>query len=212
MKSDRGGHRDAFLRDAPDLIIVDEAHIAARPRGTDGKTEHQRHELLRDLTKDTSRHIILVTATPHSGIEESFCSLLGILDPDLEQETDRKRLLPHVIQRRRQDVEKWLGSETPFPDRRSEERRYELAGDYLKLFNDVLEYCRETVEAGRQLRKFWSLISAVGEQRLQKWKHAEQCRHHENASIAILNVGRMNDGLEQETYCGLKFPRFPESD
>jgi hypothetical protein len=29
-------------------------------------------------------------------------------------------------------------------------------------------------------------------------KHAEQCRHDENASIAILNVGRMNDGVEQE--------------
>ena len=53
----------------------------------------------------------------------------------------------------------------------------------------------------KRFRKFWSLISAVGEQRLQKWKHAEQCRHHENASIAILDVGRMNDSVEQETYC-----------
>jgi len=26
----------------------------------------------------------------------------------------------------------------------------------------------------------------------------EQCRHDENAPIAILNVGRMNDGVEQE--------------
>jgi hypothetical protein len=167
VKSDRGGHRNAFLRDAPDLIIVDEAHIAARPRGTDGRVEHQRHELLRDLAKDPSRHVILVTATPHSGIEESFRSLLGLLDPDLQGEKDRKRLFPHVIQRRRQDVEKWLGSETPFPERKSEERRYELAGDYLKLFNDVLDYCRETVEAGRQLRapqqrvRHWAVIALL---------------------------------------------------
>jgi hypothetical protein len=42
------------------------------------------------------------------------------------------------------------------------------------------------------------LITAVGEQRLQKGKTAEQCRHDENASIAILNVGRMDDGVEQE--------------
>src|ERR1017187_165224 len=50
----------------------------------------------------------------------------------------------------------------------------------------------------KHFRKFRPLISAIGEQRLQKWKHAEQCRHDENASIAILNVGRMNDGMEQE--------------
>jgi hypothetical protein len=53
----------------------------------------------------------------------------------------------------------------------------------------------------KRFRKFRSLISAVGEERLQKWKHPEQCRHDENASIAILNVGRMNDGVEQEAYC-----------
>jgi superfamily II DNA or RNA helicase len=145
LKSER--HRSAFLRDAPDLIIVDEAHIAARPRGTSG-IEHQRYELLRDLAKDPARHFILVTATPHSGIEESFRSLLGLLDPAFEAETKRKNLLPHVIQRRRRDVEKWLGSETPFPERVSSEERYELGNDYRKLFEDVLEYCRETVETG----------------------------------------------------------------
>jgi hypothetical protein len=32
----------------------------------------------------------------------------------------------------------------------------------------------------------------------QKGKHPEQGRHDENASITILNVGRMNDGVEQE--------------
>ena len=48
------------------------------------------------------------------------------------------------------------------------------------------------------LRKLRSLIPAVGEERLQEWKHPEQGRHDENAAIAILNVGRMNDGVEQE--------------
>jgi hypothetical protein len=42
------------------------------------------------------------------------------------------------------------------------------------------------------------LITAVGEQHLQKGKHAEQCRHDENSAIAILDIGRMNDGVEQE--------------
>ena len=50
----------------------------------------------------------------------------------------------------------------------------------------------------KRFGKLRSLISAVGEQRLQKGKHSEQGRHDENATIAILNVGRMNDGVEQE--------------
>ena len=35
---------------------------------------------------------------------------------------------------------------------------------------------------------------------LERIHHAlyEQCRHHENASVAVLNVGRMNDGVEQQ--------------
>ena len=164
LKSER--HRAAFLRDAPDLIIVDEAHIAARPRGTSG-IQHQRYELLRDLAKDPARHFILVTATPHSGIEESFRSLLGLLDPTFEAETQRKNLLPYVIQRRRRDVEKWLGSETPFPKRLPSEERYELGSDYQKLFEDVLDYCRETVEAGGTLRaaqrrvRHWAAIAIL---------------------------------------------------
>jgi hypothetical protein len=46
--------------------------------------------------------------------------------------------------------------------------------------------------------KLRSLIAAVGEQRLQKGKHPEQGRHYENAAIAILDIGRMDDRVEQE--------------
>ena len=75
VKSDR--NRRLFLDNAPDLIIVDEAHASARPRGRQNSNQHQRYALIQDLAKDPNRHIILVTATPHSGIEESFRSLLG---------------------------------------------------------------------------------------------------------------------------------------
>ena len=40
--------------------------------------------------------------------------------------------------------------------------------------------------------------SLTGEERLQEGKHPEQGRHDEDSSIAILYVGRMNDGMEQE--------------
>ena len=44
-----------------------------------------------------------------------------------------------------------------------------------------------------------SLIAAIGEQFIQERKHPEQRRHDENAAIAILDVGRMDDGVQQET-------------
>ena len=166
VKAER--HRGPFLRTAPDLVIVDEAHGAARPRGDRERGQHQRHELVHALAADRERHLLLVTATPHSGIEESFRSLLGLLDPGFEQPppgsvaAERQRLLPHVIQRRRKDVERWLGAETPFPERVAEETRYELGRDYLALYRDVLEYCRETVEAGAGLCARRSSACATG--------------------------------------------------
>jgi superfamily II DNA or RNA helicase len=163
--------RDRFLAHAPDLVIVDEAHASARPRGTASGAEHQRYELLRELACDPNRQILLVTATPHSGIEESFRSLLGLLDPDFDrdpaQALDQDRLVPYLVQRRRRDVEKWLGSETPFPERKSEEARYELSRAYQSLFADVLDYCRDSLEDGRALR--------AAQQRVRHW-----------AAIAIL--------------------------
>ena len=108
-----------------------------------------------------------LTATPHSGYEESFRSLLGLLDPQFDVPTaqvarlDRRKLLPLVVQRRRSDVEKWMGADTPFPERLSDEVVYDLSPDYRDLFNDVLEYCRETIAAGEGLR--------AAQQRVRHW-------------------------------------------
>ena len=52
--------------------------------------------------------------------------------------------------------------------------------------------------------EFGSLIAAVGEQLFQKRKHPKQGRHDENAAIAILNIGRMDDGMKQQAQCVYK--------
>ncbi|GIW10811.1 MAG: helicase [Dehalococcoidia bacterium] len=169
-----GAHRGPFLDNAPDLVIVDEAHMAARPRGQAGNVQHQRYEFLRDLAADPRRHLILVTATPHSGIEESFRSLLGLLDgrfdftgPGDPPDLPREALLPHLVQRRRKDLERWLGSETPFPERDPQERPYALSRAYHALFADVLAYCRESVRSDSGLRsqqqrvRHWAAIALL---------------------------------------------------
>ena len=91
IKSDR--QRDDFVRACPELVIVDEAHTCAYGYEDRG-SRHQRHQLVRRLAADPHRHLLLVTATPHSGKEAAFRSLLSLLNPDfahLPEDLDRAR-------------------------------------------------------------------------------------------------------------------------
>ncbi len=205
VKSER--NRAHFLDNAPDLIIVDEAHIASRPPSGigGGSAQHQRYELVRALAADAARHLILVTATPHSGVEESFRSLLGLLDRQFDGDTfgdlDRKALLPHMVQRRRRDVQQWLGTDTPFPERRATERRYALSPAYHRLFDEVLAYCRETVGAedgaGVQQRR---------QQRVRHWAAIAILRcvlSSPAAATAVLGERARRQGLAETEQVGL---------
>ncbi|HEY8414281.1 MAG TPA: helicase-related protein [Thermaerobacter sp.] len=175
VKSQR--YRDALLEHAPDLVIVDEAHSVARPPSGSGRDRQQRHELVRELAKEPRRHLILLTATPHSGIRESFASLFGLLKPELEaialkdplSPEDRKRLARHFVQRQRKDVEAWLGNEKPFPERKPlpfDKTAYNLHPDYRRLFEQVLEFTRERVRRGdapgyRQRVRYWGALALL---------------------------------------------------
>lgn len=153
-------HRDNFLVHCPEFVIVDEAHGAAQPPGQN-RAQQLRHELLKEVAKDPNRHLILLTATPHSGIEESFRSLLALLDPEFGQYslTDLSpeqvdKLVRHYIQRRRGDVKSWLGEETRFPQRDLEEKTYTLSPAYRQLFMDVYRFAQQLVRRGEE-EKGW---------------------------------------------------------
>ncbi len=152
VKSDR--RRDDFLRACPELVIVDEAHTCAE--SGDGRgAKHQRHRLVSDLSKDPTRHVILVTATPHSGNEYAFRSLLEVLDQDFadlpddlsgpQNERHRRQLARHFVQRRRADIRHFMQADTPFPDREELEEPFTLSPRYRMLFERVLKYAHETV-------------------------------------------------------------------
>jgi len=173
IKSDR--RRDEFARTCPEFVIVDEAHTCAFGyEGRGGK--HQRHQLLKQLVADRTRHLIMVTATPHSGKEEAFRSLLSFLNPDFanlpenltgpENERHRRRLAAHFIQRRRADIRHYLQTDTPFPEREEAEETYSLSPAYRRFFDRVLRYTRETVmdeEGGhyRQRVRWWSALALL---------------------------------------------------
>jgi superfamily II DNA or RNA helicase len=173
IKADR--RRDDFLRAAPELVVVDEAHTCAW--SGDGKgARHQRHALIKGLAADPNRHLILVTATPHSGNEGAFRSLLTLLDPgfaDLPEdlsgepnERHRRNVAAHLVQRRRKDIEHFLGADTPFPKRMEDDQTYKLSPAYRRLFDAVLEYAEErvfdpTLEQRRQRIRWWSALALL---------------------------------------------------
>lgn len=162
IKSDR--RRDEFQRACPECVIVDEAHTCTH----NGQGRQQRYQLLKGLAEAPDRHLILLTATPHSGDEEAFFNLLGLLKPEfralqgLPQDSRaplREELARHFVQRRRPDIEEWQDSQI-FPERLTTEFTYALTGAWGKLFTDVLEYARELVERAeglglRQQRMNW---------------------------------------------------------
>ena len=173
IKSDH--RRDDFLRTCPELVIVDEAHACAYA-GRVSSAQHQRHHLLRKLAEGINRHLILVTATPHSGNEDAFRSLLAVLDPALANlPTDlggdanrvhRERLAIHLVQRKRADIEHYLNSDTPFPQRKEAEQSYALSPEYRGFFKKVLAFVRETVqdETGTMVRRrvrWWSALALL---------------------------------------------------
>ena len=172
IKSDK--HRHEFLRTAPEFIIVDEAHTVVH--AYDGRGgRHQRFELVKSLAEDLQRHLLLVTATPHSGKEKAFRALLTLLNPDFavlpedlsgsSNQEIRREVARYFVQRRRGDIRRYLHAETPFPERDAAETSYTLTEDYKRLFDQVLGYAREIVlqpgEGYRRRVRWWSALGLL---------------------------------------------------
>ncbi|WDZ88925.1 DEAD/DEAH box helicase [Nocardiopsis sp. HUAS JQ3] len=182
IKSTR--HRDDFVRHCPDLVIVDEAHTCVSADEARNHQSQLRYELLQKVAKDTERHLLLVTATPHSGKESAFRNLLGLVNPELatadfDTRVGRELLARHFVQRKRADVRQYLTSEdgladdslaerTAFPsDRLFRDEKYKLTPEYRSLLDDAIAYAGERVEqagapGGREHRvAWWSAIAML---------------------------------------------------
>jgi superfamily II DNA or RNA helicase len=143
--------RDVFIEQCPELVIVDETHTCARPTGA-SSAQQQRYHLVSRIAAKSNQHLVMLTATPHSGKPEEFQSLLGLLKPEFElvdlpssPQIQRRELAQHFVQRKRADVEKWMEEKTPFPKRDPFEWPYDLSHDYAALFGDIIDFARKLV-------------------------------------------------------------------
>lgn len=162
--------KQMFLQHCPEFIIVDEAHTCAKPKGAN-KGQQLRHSLLSDLAT-TDRHIVLLTATPHSGNMDEFQSVIGLLKPEfkhytLEDAKQREELSHYFIQRRRADVKPYVGNDIIFPERVQFDQQYRLSNQYYALLMDIIDYVREGVKQAKTLKKqkqryiYWDLLALI---------------------------------------------------
>jgi len=167
--------RNQILEQSWDLMLIDEAHNAAKPHQTteDEKVIMERWILAEKLAKKAT-NLLLLTATPHNGYTDSYASLIRMLDvgtvsgPVHRPVIDRDIAKKHVCQRRRKDVEEWFksseGVKSPFPirDTTDQEVSVKLTDIYEKVMKSVREYGDMVIESAEGVQKrhtaYWTAL------------------------------------------------------
>lgn len=137
-----------------DLVIFDEAHkLSATYFGNEIKRT-KRFDFAKKIGAHT-RHLLLMTATPHNGKEEDFQAWLSLLDSDRfygkyregVHSVDFADMMRRMV---KEDLVKFDG--TPlFPERRAYTVQYELSDLEVALYHDVTRYVREEMNRADNL-------------------------------------------------------------
>lgn len=127
-----------------DIIIVDEAHkMSATIYGREVK--YTKRYQLGQLLGEHTRHLLLLTATPHNGKSEDFRLFLALLDPDrfegakrADGPIDASDLMRRMV---KEELLKFDGSPL-FPERYAYTVGYELSLDEENLYEAVTDYVK----------------------------------------------------------------------
>ena len=129
-----------------DLVVFDEAHkLSATFFG--GEVKYTRRYRLGQLLGGLTRHLLLMTATPHNGKEEDFQLFLALLDCDRFEgrfrdgvhQVDVGDLMRRMV---KESLVKFDGRPL-FPERVAHTVPYELTPAELQLYSEVTSYVRD---------------------------------------------------------------------
>lgn len=146
-----------LLEEAPefDLIVVDEAHkMSAHFWGSE--VEETLLYKLGKVASDSTRHFLLMTATPHNGKEPEFQLFLKLLDPDRFEGSHRlegpRPDSSDVLRRMVKEDLVDLDGEPLFPPRKAHTVQYDLSPEELSLYENVTEYVREEMNRAKRIQ------------------------------------------------------------
>jgi superfamily II DNA or RNA helicase len=144
-----------------DLVIVDEAH---RMSWTPPARKTARYAL-GELLRDTSDHILMLTATPHKGDPENFALFLQLLDPDAYadvrsiREAMNRRRAPFYLRRTKEAMvyfpqrrpDGTWAAEKLFTKRIPTTVDFQIDGAEFELYRDITRFVkRQSAKAAAQ--------------------------------------------------------------
>jgi len=124
-----------------DILVVDEAHNVAPASASMYALESQRTRLIRSLAPHFT-HRLFLSATPHNGYQESFTSLLELLDDQRFARTvmpDEKQLHRVMVRRLKSDIVDANGKPV-FPVRKLEGLEIDYSEDERQIHALLGEY------------------------------------------------------------------------
>ena len=137
-----------------DLVVVDEAHrMGAHYFG--GKLEKTKRFQLGEQLGDIARHLLLMTATPHSGKEEDFQLFLTLLDRDRFEGKYQAQIhtadTAGVMRRMVKEDLLTFDGKPLFTERIAQTVPYELTELEQDLYEQVTTYVREGMNRAERL-------------------------------------------------------------
>ena len=133
-----------------DVVIVDEAHKAAKRGGSPSQTS-----TMVERVSSNSDALLLLSATPHDGKGEAFRSLVEYIDPFLvaeDQELTKEAVDRVMIRRGKQTIYDEDG-ERIFPDREVNTVPVEMTHEERQFYRAVTDYVQNVYNRSEQLNE-----------------------------------------------------------
>lgn len=145
---------DQLSRTHWDVAIVDEAHRMSASWFGD-ELKRTKRFLLGELLGRTARHLLLMTATPHTGIEADFQQFLTLLDKERFEgryrDGMRKPDTSGLMRRMVKEELLTFDGKPLFPDRVAETVPFELSALEAELYEAVSGYVRDEMNRAAAL-------------------------------------------------------------
>ena len=162
-----------------DLVIFDEAHkLSAYRYGASGKIDKTKRYMLAERLSARTKHLLLMTATPHKGDPENFRLLMALLDENVfasqagTQNALNQENSPFFLRRMKETMRNFDGSPIFLP-RHVATLAYELGSHEQDLYDAVTDYVSNGLAQAEETRnRNVTLALIVLQRRLASSLHA----------------------------------------